>query len=198
MKILNFINQNSTAKFKIDEYTYPLGSIIFDGSKGGSISNCYFFCFRKLFSEANPYSLDLADKDAREGYICFFIDKETRCFKHVDFVLLEGFKVEKDAIELEKNLIYQTPIIDVSTWVSEYGLLSRAGYEETKYLSIEDHVDVHIIHNGTDTVKLAFGKSERQIRLSDNFFIEIDEFNNITALIIFDEDEVPKLIEQLV
>ncbi|GJM35388.1 MAG: hypothetical protein DHS20C18_43890 [Saprospiraceae bacterium] len=196
MKILKLNENKSLAKYKLDEYTTEFGSIIFDNTKGGSISNCYFFRLNKTL-ETNR---DVEGKvlSTKGSFIDFYISKKTNRIQHIDFVSLSHFETILDnSLTFDCNVSYFEPQIDVSTWVSSFGRLSNFSYDTSKYLSTEDQVDVRILFNSLNIVKFLFGNSSKIFCLNERIQFHMDEFSNLTAIVIKDDIEVPKLINML-
>ncbi|MTB50633.1 hypothetical protein [Lewinella sp. W8] len=195
MKVEKVISEKSLARYELDEYTSQFGSLIFDGSRGGSISHAYSFRFNKTVAVYR-------DKQGRKtaelaSFIYFYISKNDRWIQHIDFVSLQQFSVVEEAIPFESNEEFQIPIIDVSTFVSSFGLARGMDYDETRYLITEHQVDVLVAHNGRDIAEFRFGEKVACCALNSTVHFWLDQHSNLAAITIRDVASVPKLIQEL-
>ena len=196
MKILTTVQQECAARYRLNEYTAAFGSIIFDESKGGNISDTYFLRYNKTVRKQVHDSENVTCTTG--SFIDFYIGKRSKCLQHIDFVALAHFDLSVDeSLAFRCTEPFFNPVIDVSTWVSEYGGLSAFSYDHTKYLITALQINVKIIHNGKDTVKFVFGDAQSSMCLNANIEVELDAFNNLSSIMISDENEVSKLIKAL-
>ncbi len=193
MRISELIKKGDYGRFFLNEFTAQFGSIQFIDSRGGSISNCYFYRFNKTINIKRDTDGNTISKEG--SFIDFYINKDTHKLQHIDFPVIRHFEVQIDSelkIIVETKEFY-TPIIDISTWVSRFGRLQAFSYDDTKYLNFQDDVEVKIIHNQKDIIQFLFGEIEHTYAMNDNISFSIDSRNNLSALTITDEGEVIKL-----
>lgn len=173
--------------YKLDEYTAPFGSIIFDGSVGGNISNSYYKRYVKR---------DRVDESSI-SFIEFYICKETNQIKHIDFPSLGLFSLTKMGFELPKTNMKQDFTVNISTWVSPYGLKRGMAYDDSKYSHIEEHLDIQIVYDNEMNMAFLFGYREKDLMISDEITFCIDRNNNLSGIILNTSDFVKGLLKKL-
>jgi len=197
MQVLKLLGKKSLGHFKLDEYTAEFGSIIFDGVKGGNISNSYFYRFNwTVETEIDKKTGKI--KSRTGSFIDFYIDVESRQFKLIEFVSLKCFscKIEED-LKFELNNQFYVPVIDVSKWVSKAGRIVSPYNDKIRYTKTEEQIKVQIIHNGVNIIQFVFGKMTRKICLNEQIIMYLDADNELSSLMIFDKVEIPRIITML-
>ncbi len=181
MKIMQWIEGRSLARYELGRYTTAYGHLIFDSSKGGTIRDTVSLRFNKNLSEI----VDLGGGATREScsFINFYIDRESGQINLIDFVIMHGFRViSMDDLVFPKCALYHEPIIDTTTWVSPFGMYRHYANDEVRYLYTEYQVDVLIETNGADKVRLVFGELKHWHCLNEEVVFYTDDRSNLTAI----------------
>ena len=192
MKVHKLYPQKSTVCYRINEWTSQFGSLIFDGSKGGSIQDTYWYRFE------NNSTSESKDAPPRPNLIMIYVSRAQKLLQHLDFVILPplGKSKESDlkAIDVQP---YCQPVIDTSTFISSFGAVDSATDETVKYSSAGEQLNIQVIHNGQDTLLLLFGEISTHHSLNEEVHFTLDASSNLTSITIRNEEEIPKLIEAL-
>ena len=173
LKKIDKIHAKSLAKYKINEHTTEYGTIIFDNSRGGKISNSFLY---HIGFEKN-------------GHIDIYIDRTKGIINSIWFVNLncEVSFCDK-SIKFEKKKDYHLPIFDISIWGKEYLSL---------WPKINDDTPVEVYHNCKNIIHVSFGKKEKLLPINEKIQFQYDKSNNLTGILIRDFHEIPKLINKI-
>jgi hypothetical protein len=167
------IDAISLGRYKLNEYTTEHGTLIFDNSKGGNISNSYLYHV--------GYE--------KYGHIDIYIDKDYKVINSIWFVTLKSEILFQDEnLEFPVNNNFEIPFFDTSIWdANSNDMWPRVCNEDP----------IEIYHNGIDCVYITFGKKHKLCPINKNIQFQYDEDNGLTGVVIKDESEVSKLLKML-
>jgi len=199
MKLIEVKKRKSTGYFKNDQYTTEYGTIIFDKSREGDTSKCLFryvwerekigFTVWDFKTEKSRY--DPKRRDFQSGMIHFYIDEKTGLFKSIWLIGLKGFLITEDnSIKFESDGEFCEPVFDVEEW-------EHRGKKNEIFSMIEEKEEVKIIHNGKDILQLVFGEMSKKVCLNEHLILYFNDDDHLAAIVIYDEKEVPKVIQEL-
>lgn len=167
------LNAISLAEYKLNEYTTRHGSIIFDNSKAGNVSNS--FMYRVGYEEY--------------GHIDIYIDKEFKILNSIWFVSLKSKILYIDSsLNFIINKNFEIPFFDTSIWEEK---------EKDTWPRVHNESSIEIYHNGIDIVYITFGKRHIFCPLNRSIQIQYDRENCLTGILIKNESEIPKLLKLL-
>ncbi len=194
IRFVRWEHKKSNAKFVLSEYTTQHGCIIFDESKGGSVTNAVSLRLNKNLSDLTRHSEAVSSQS--KAFIDIYVDMTTHTFKLLDFASLKGFRREVDEnLELfECKNDFKEPIIDISTWVSNYGVIKHPTQQGIKYLYTECQVDLKIVHNRHNILKMCFGDEVFRYCLNECIIVYTDSNENFASITF---GNASKLIEIL-
>ncbi len=193
MKILDWVKTERSIRFEMSEYTPQDGALIFDSSRGGTYTQCVTLRFNKHISPITYHSDRVSSQ--RKAMLDFYIDINTSLINVIDLVSVRGFNIGYSTeLNYQVNDDFVEPKIDISTWVSKFGLIPHPSSREIKYLYNEYQIDINLLHNRKNIVKLLFGSEINSYNLRPDIMMSIDEYSNLSS-ITFGKAE--KLIKKL-
>jgi hypothetical protein len=167
------INAISLGKYKLNEFTTQYGTIIFDNSKGGNISNS--FIYRVGYE--------------KYGHIDIYVDKDFKFINSIWFVSLNSeILYQDDNLDISINNNYEIPFFDTKIWNND---------SENLWPRVVNDNPIEVYHNGNDCVYVTFGEKHKLYPINKNIQFQYDENNGLTGILIKDDFEIPKLIKML-
>jgi len=173
LKRTGSIHAISLAEFKLNEFTTQHGTIIFDGSKGGNISN----------------SLIYNVGHQNFGHIDIYIDKTLKTINSIWFVSLKSEVLfHKPNLTVPKINKFKIPFFDTNIWeLATDDLFPR----------IRNEKSVEVYHNGKDCIHISFGENHVISPINDKIYFQYDKNDSLSGFIIHDTIEVSNLIDLL-
>ncbi len=145
----------SSAKYVLNEFTTEHGTIIFDKSKGGNVTNS--FIYRIGFE--------------KYGHIDIYIDKNYKIINSIWFVSLKSTLFYLDSgLDFQVNNNFEIPFFDTSIWNNDIEELWEIVYNKNA---------IEVYHNGMNCIYICFGDKYILCPLNDSIQLQYDKNNGL-------------------